>query len=183
MSERLHPCIRRFDVVSTLLSRSARLCPKRHVSSRQGNSREQSCAVAPCSGGGCAVPISCQVSRQAPCRGRVTHPGDTRMGRRTAAYRPRSGHRPAMNRPCVTLRRATPRPSARCRSISESSCGTPMHPPALTKGYGGNPPSGRSVSPPRTGPFSCPPTGGGVAPVAPNSPPTHPESCPWAPRG
>ncbi|BBC33265.1 hypothetical protein SGFS_045590 [Streptomyces graminofaciens] len=28
-----------------------------------------------------------------------------------------------------------------------------MHAASLTKGYGGNPPSGRSVSPPRTGPF------------------------------
>ncbi|GHE95158.1 hypothetical protein GCM10018789_25380 [Streptomyces werraensis] len=47
-----------------------------------------------------------------------------------------------------------------------------MHAASLTKGYGGNPPSGRSVSPPRTGPFflpavrhpSCPPSG--TAPVA-----------------
>ncbi len=32
-----------------------------------------------------------------------------------------------------------------------------MHAASLTKGYGGNPPSGRSVSPPRTGPiFLCP---------------------------
>ena len=40
-----------------------------------------------------------------------------------------------------------------CRATSESSCGMPMRAPSLTKGYGGNPPSGRSVSPPRTGPF------------------------------
>src|SRR5690242_12624508 len=32
-----------------------------------------------------------------------------------------------------------------------------MHAASLTKGYGGNPPSGRSVSPPRTGPFFVPP--------------------------
>ncbi len=31
-----------------------------------------------------------------------------------------------------------------------------MHAGALTKGYGGSPPSGRSVSPPRTGPFFVP---------------------------
>lgn len=31
-----------------------------------------------------------------------------------------------------------------------------MHAASLTKGYGGNPPSGRSVSPPRTGPFFVP---------------------------
>ncbi|GGY90680.1 hypothetical protein GCM10010365_06350 [Streptomyces poonensis] len=30
-----------------------------------------------------------------------------------------------------------------------------MYAASLTKGYGGNPPSGRSVSPPRTGPFFC----------------------------
>jgi len=43
-----------------------------------------------------------------------------------------------------------------CRATSESSCGTAMRAASLTKGYGGNPPSGRSVSPPRTGPFFLP---------------------------
>ncbi len=48
---------------------------------------------------------------------------------------------------------APPRASGRRRTVSESSCVAPMHAASLTKGYGGNPPSGRSVSPPRTGPF------------------------------
>ncbi|CAL9438960.1 hypothetical protein SUDANB13_02183 [Streptomyces sp. enrichment culture] len=67
---------------------------------------------------------------------------------------------------------APPTASGRRRTVSESSCVAPMHAASLTKGYGGNPPSGRSVSPPRTGPFflpavrrpSCPPSG--TAPVA-----------------
>lgn len=48
---------------------------------------------------------------------------------------------------------APPGASGRRRAVSESSYVAPMHAASLTKGYGGNPPSGRSVSPPRTGPF------------------------------
>ncbi|CAL9436091.1 hypothetical protein SUDANB32_02147 [Streptomyces sp. enrichment culture] len=43
---------------------------------------------------------------------------------------------------------APPTASGRRRTVSESSCVAPMHAASLTKGYGGNPPSGRSVSPP-----------------------------------
>lgn len=41
-----------------------------------------------------------------------------------------------------------------------------MYAASLTKGYGGNPPSGRSVSPPRTGPFFVPTSGPTLPPVS-----------------
>lgn len=85
---------------------------------------------------------------------------------------------------------APPRASGRRRTVSESSCVAPMHAASLTKGYGGNPPSGRSVSPPRTGPFfharfpalrrtlprrsppdAAPPLSGGCCPAASRQPP------------
>lgn len=66
----------------------------------------------------------------------------------------------ALFRPQASPERGPPRSSPRRRAAPESSCGTPMHAASLTKGYGGNPPSGRSVSPPRTGPFYLGPPGG-----------------------
>jgi hypothetical protein len=66
----------------------------------------------------------------------------------------------ALFRPRAGPERGPPRSSPRRRTAPESSCGTPMHAASLTKGYGGNPPSGRSVSPPRTGPFFLGPPGG-----------------------
>lgn len=62
----------------------------------------------------------------------------------------------AVNRPREAPESSVSEPFRCRRSTAESSCGTPMHAASLTKGYGGNPPSGRSVSPPRTGPFYVP---------------------------
>ncbi len=89
-----------------------------------------------------------RTSRRAAPKPRQTlriPPHSPRFPRQSAPSRPRFRHEDALSWP--------PR---RRRAISESSCGTPMRAASLTKGYGGNPPSGRSVSPPRTGPFFLP---------------------------
>lgn len=135
------PHIHGLHGVSTSLSQAARIRTAADVNSRRGNSRQQSCAVAPRRGGGCAVP------RPLPGVKETFRPGVTRLGdashpHDSAVIRPRNPHEQAFDRP-----------SRRRRPTPESSCGAPMHTPSLTKGYGGNPPSGRSVSPPRTGPF------------------------------
>lgn len=67
----------------------------------------------------------------------------------------RNTRQSALFRPWAAPESPLPRPPRRRHPTAESSCGAPMHTASLTKGYGGNPPSGRSVSPPRTGPFFC----------------------------
>jgi hypothetical protein len=93
-----------------------------------------------------------------------------------------------VNRPSLTPELRLPCPPGRRHATPESSCGTPMHASALTKGYGGNPPSGRSVSPPRTGPFFRPvavrpPSGRGASPEGrrPCLPPGNPTGKPHPP--
>lgn len=144
-------------------------CPPRvesepfgHVGSDQVIRVSKATRVAPRSGGGCAVPGQVRMRRWrhpdggcgAPFRGVPPSAGSegrrasfvTSLTRLTRGSVARSGvHRD------VAMIRAGIRASAasgRCRATSESSCGTPMHAASLTKGYGGNPPSGRSVSPP-----------------------------------
>ncbi len=74
---------------------------------------------------------------------------------------------------------APPRASGRRRTVSESSCVALMHAASLTKGYRGNPPSGRSVSPPTDRPvFSCPLSG----PPPDAAPPPSAGRCPAALR-
>lgn len=153
--------------VSTLLCPRVASRPKRHVSSDQGNSREQSCAVGTAQWRGLRgafLHVHGPHRRQAGVRGPRHPPGrPPSTFRRTAAQvrrTPRISPRPTRN-PCKSAvfqpwgspEKGPRRPPTRRRSIPESSCGTPMHAASLTKGYGGNPPSGRSVSPPRTGPF------------------------------
>lgn len=134
----------------------------------QGNSREQSCAAVPRSGGGCAVPGLWGLTalrRQGRVRGRGRPSGGTEgdtpgalQTHQTLGISPhlrRNTRQSALFRPWAAPESPLPRPPRRRHPTAESSCGAPMHAASLTKGYGGNPPSGRSVSPPRTGPFFC----------------------------
>lgn len=165
----------------TSLSPAARLRAAVRVSSDQGNSREQSTVsdvrlrgryravegAARCQGLG--VEASRGVKRafvdgvahrgdagdkSASAPQGAGDPPDPASGRTIPLLRSCSG---AAFRPGASRERGVPRTSPRRRAAPESSCGTPMHAASLTKGYGGNPPSGRSVSPPRTGPFFCAP--------------------------
>lgn len=184
-AKRLRPLrIQGTRTFSTLLWRPTRFPLISRVSSDQGNSRTQSCAAAPRGGGGCAVPclracpcwtrVASKTSapREVVCPVKpafavgVTRGREARTSRRAdpkphqtlciRLYPARFPWESAPERPRFGHERASSGLPGRRRSISESSCGTPMHAPSLTKGYGGNPPSGRSVSPPRTGPFFCP---------------------------
>ena len=158
------PCVpghntRHLHQVSTSLSPPARIRVRPPVSSGRGNSRKQSCAgVAPRSGGGCAAP-----SPSKGVQGRGPSSGGRPLGTarhrwvapraRGAGHRGRAGRGPARAIPGSGPEPPPARPSPCRRTTPESSCDAPMRASSLTKGYGGNPPSGRSVSPPRTGPF------------------------------
>lgn len=159
--------------MSTSLSDSVHTSPTRHVSSDQRNSRQQSSAGGTAQWRGLRGAMK-RGDRPVGARGgrRVTirPPGGPSGGfGGNTPTRPRMAA--SLRIPWVSARTArfawdspaycperppesiVPDPPGRFRATPESSCLAPMPPSALTKGYGGNPPSGRSVSPPRTGPF------------------------------
>ncbi|TDT38081.1 hypothetical protein EV562_10595 [Streptomyces sp. BK208] len=144
--------------------------PPGDVSSDPCDSREQSYARGTAQWRGLRGAGSSRSAPSAsPGRGR-RHPASVRARHRTGrrsdrtvrhSVHPRIGRSPGVHRVPATIKGGTGAsvPSGCRRTTPESSCGTPMHAASLTKGYGGNPPSGRSVSPPRTGPFFCPVSG------------------------
>ncbi|CAM5256588.1 hypothetical protein STENM223S_10245 [Streptomyces tendae] len=165
--------------------------PPGDVSSDPCDSREQSYARGTAQWRGLRGAGSSRSAPSAsPGRGR-RHPAPVRARRRTGrrpgptfrhSVPPRIRRSPGVQRVPAMIQggMGASAPSGRRRTTPESSCGTPMHAASLTKGYGGNPPSGRSVSPPRTGPFFriafrtplCPPGPG--APVTRSSPVRRP---------
>lgn len=158
----------RFHSVPTSLPLSLHVDPTARVSSDQGNSREQSCAGGTAQWRGLRgaamshpLPSSRRSQRGRPSGGRPDNTPRRPQGASNPLDLPVGGHFPwdsAANRPCGTPESSVSTPSGRRQTTPESSDDAPMHAASLTKGYGGNPPSGRSVSPPRTGPFFLPRT-------------------------
>lgn len=159
--------------------------PRGDVSSGPCDSREQSYARGTAQWRGLrGAGSSRSVPWASPGRGR-RHPAPVRARRRSGrrsdrtfrhSVHPRIGRSPGVHRVPAMIQGGMEAsgPSGRRRTTPESSCGTPMHAASLTKGYGGNPPSGRSVSPPpRTGPFFCPASRTLLRPPGPGAPVTR----------